>query len=183
MIGPPSTLRDYPLVSLLDDALDLPAEPPPCERLPDEPAEDFARRVTERDEAIAKAAAEFHRRFEVAGETGQWDGLIKPGATPTLFVMRQVPGPQWRTFERVAGELGGRERSALAFRLALLRVEGCALPFKLTRAEHVDANGNRTGLGEVVDEQIVAYLDSVAKRHVDLLGFAVLRQRGAPLGK
>lgn len=183
MLGTPSVLRDWPLVFLGDDALASPVEPPACEQLPDESDADFAARVEARDAAVSKAIREFHRLYDVACETGEWAALTKPGATLTLFWVRQVPGHQWRAFDRISHSLGGRERAALAMRLAVFRVDNLPLPFALTPAPHVDANGNRTGLGDVLGDELPDHLDLISKSIVDLVGFAIMKQRGAPLGK
>jgi hypothetical protein len=50
-------------------------------------------------EDIAKwesAIREHADKIRRARQTGDWSDLIRPGETPTKFVMRQVDGEQWR---------------------------------------------------------------------------------------
>jgi hypothetical protein len=187
MFSPPSLLREYALISRFDPALDKPVPPPECEPLTDESPEDFEARQKARAEAIGKADAEWTRRFAVARDAGTWRELIKAGHEPTVFHVRQIPGAAWyRLLDYCNNErngVGQFGQLALVLRAGVVRIDGYAPGHKLERAEHVDVNGNRTGLGELLTEDAISLLHSAHPLLVPEIGTAILERRMAPPGK
>lgn len=142
--APPSVAGDYRLVSQYDPALETP------HRLEDES-----------DEAWKERWEAWEHKLGVARDTGVWDPLLKPGQQPTYFRVRQIPGPVFRTLDRVILPLAMAERCALIVRVALVGIENGPPNHELERGEHVDEMLRVTGLGQVVTEKTIALLDSV----------------------
>ncbi len=179
-IPPLSTLRDYARIWPHDDAC---ARPAPLEpQGPEESDADFAAR----EKVHAQAVDLFDADFARAMETGDLAAILKPGAVPTKFTFRIVPGTVWRAFETVCVEqkLGGREIVALAFRLAVTKIEDPDAGVLADKEDHADpATGKRSRLGKVLASKYVDMLDAVSRSIVDELGDSAAQQRGAPLGK
>lgn len=75
----------------------------------------------EYDEAFDRSRETFAADFERAVETLDFDPLCLPGQKPTLFVFRPIVGMPGRRL--LDAEAGFMERTALAFRMALVRIE------------------------------------------------------------
>lgn len=179
-----SVLHEYALIWQGDSALKQPAIPPEVEPLADEPAEAFEARKAARDAEVAKLRDEHEAAWIHAIETGKWDALKVPGATPTVFWCRPIPGSTWRAFldhiANPANELGGWQRTSLAFRLAVVRVDNFAPGFKVERVEHTGKNGERSGLGLVMCEGLVDALDKIDMSIVMAFGAAIFKNRSGP---
>jgi len=178
-----SVLHEYALIWSGDPALRQPEIPPECEPFADEAPDAFAARKAARDTAAAELRADFERAYVRAIETGQWDALKRPDAQPTVFRCRPIPGPLWRRFMDHVGDdsngLGGYQRPALAFRLAVVGIDNFLPGFKVEKAEHVDRHGP-TGLGPVLAEDVVKVLDDLDPLIVTVLGYAVIKNRRGP---
>jgi hypothetical protein len=152
--------------------------------LPDEPPDAFEARKAKRDEWVAKAEAAFELAYVRAIETGKWDALKRPDTTPTVFWCRPVPGPLWRRFmdhvSKEDSDLGGFQRPALAFRLAVVRIDGFAPGFKFEPVEHLDKRGERSGLGLVLPDTVIATLDDIDPMIVTVLGYSIFKNRRGP---
>lgn len=162
-----SVLREYALIWKGDPALKQP-------EIPADATED----------EIARLKDEHDRAWVRAVETGRWDDLKRQGAEPTVFVCRPIPGPTWRAFvdyvNREEHGVGGFQRPALAFRLAVTRIDGYAPGRKVELVDHVDKDGNRTGLGRVLSDDVIATLDAADPDLVTVLGYAILKNRMGP---
>jgi hypothetical protein len=115
MLRLPSVQFEYTLVFSGDPALNLPEVP--------DLAEDEADPA-----ALAKHKelfAERERLLRVARETGNWGPLLHAGAEPTMFQMKPIHGMAlvYLSGEAARGQLVQAETVALAFRLALMRVD------------------------------------------------------------
>ena len=184
MIGPVSLTTDYRLVFSDDPALTLAPRPAPPDAAPDDTDESYAAKLTAWAEARDAVVASNRALHDRAMETGDWAAITRPGETPTVFHVRNVPGAQWAAFERLVKiePLGDRERSSLAFRLAVIGIDN-ADGIPLMKTEHTDRQGRRSGLGEILTAATTDALDRVTKVIVMELGALVQRQRGGPLGK
>ncbi len=166
---PPSRTGSFDLVFSADPALERPT-----------------RNEGEADEAWQKRLEEWHRALVQARQTGDWSALIKPGAEPTRFRCRQVPGSVWRQVPRVLAEMGADEQFALLFRLAVTEIIHGPPNHKLRFAEHVDRDGHPTGLGQVLTNDTIDLLDRVEVAGlrrgaiVSEIGSAIWEQRSAP---
>lgn len=107
MIRPPSLVKEYTWIWSKDPALDAP--------------DDSA------TEDVLKAWAD---RLQRARETGNYDGLIRPGEKPTLFGLRLVPQDKWAALWSAhhAGDIGLPSLPIYGCRLALQRVTNTGLP-------------------------------------------------------
>lgn len=178
-----SVLHEYALIWSGDPALRQPEIPPPVEPFADEPPDAFAARKAARDKAAEDLRADFDRAYVRAVETGDWSALQRPDAQPTVFRCRPIPGPLWRRFMDYVGDegngLGGYQRPALAFRLAVTAIDNFLPGFKVEKAEHTDRHGP-TGLGPVLAEDVVKVLDDLDPMIVTVLGYAVIKNRRGP---
>jgi hypothetical protein len=183
---PPSILRDYALVDVTDDALIPPAVPPEPERLPDENDAAWSARLDEYTAARDAAKEAWRDAFERASETGQWAGLLVEGKAPTLFHVRQIGITAWGAFKRAVRTLGDDEIAALAFRLAVVRIDNLPLPIKLARAPYVGEDGRKErSFGDVLTEEVVDAIGLApgGRDVIARIGVRIMQQRGAPLGK
>lgn len=178
-----SVLSDYPLIWIRDPALKQPEYPPDAVALPDEPPDAFEKRKAERAAVVAKLDEEFEAAWSRAIETRQWDSLKREGATPTVFWCRQIPGPKMRAlldYTHADANIGGSLRPCLVFRLAVVRIDNFGTGHKVELVEHVDKNGERTGLGKVLSDDVIATLDAHDMRIVSVLGYSILTNRLTP---
>lgn len=148
------------------------------------------RKTGEKDKAWKDRLAEWHRRLDVARQTGAWDGVVKAGGKLTTFTVGFVPRMVWSRFEDLVrdNKVGLAEAMALAVRLGLRSVaelhdfEG--QPFVVSMA-HTDR------FGECAKEDVLDLLDAywrvakesspdVADPVLELGSFIVSRQRGVP---
>lgn len=170
--APPSIATDYRLVSQFDPALETPV-----------------RRADEKDDEWEKRGAAWAETLNRARETGVWDALLKPGQQPTFFRVRQIPGPIFRTLDRVIAPLAMAERCALIVRVALIGIENGPPDHKIEIGEHVDLLNRPTGLGQVVTEKTIDVLDRVpipgehAGALVNELGTVIYDRRSRLPGK
>lgn len=181
-----SVLRDYALIDITDDALIQPALPPEPSRLDGEDDERWAGRLTAYTTAAAKVATEWREAFDRATETGQWDALIVPGKTPTLFRIRQIGVTAWAAFKRAVRKMGEDEIRQLAFRLAVTGIDHLEIDVKLATAPYIGEDGRRErSFGDVLTADVV---DAIGRAPggagvLARIGEAVMQGRGAPLGK
>lgn len=145
----PSRVGTYEVISRYDNDLAVPEAP--------------VRGVGEDDESWkprAKAyAAEldaFMRQLAAARETGDYAAVLKPGAQPTRFEMRQIPGDRWQTMLRVARGFSDIERASLIVRCALTGASNWIPGFEVGRAvEHLGVDGKPSGLGRIAPADVV----------------------------
>ena len=185
--APISVLREYPLIDPTDDALAHPDPGAEPTKLDDEDEAAFAARHAAWQQAAKTAAEDFARRFQIATETGKWDGLLVEGRQPTIFRVRQIPLTAWDAFRRVAATLGEVEQTTLAFRLGVVRIDNLTLGVAIETKPYLGADGRRErAFGDVLSEDVVNAL-ALAPGGADVvlrIGFMVMAQRGgAPLGK
>jgi hypothetical protein len=115
MLRLPSVQFEYTLVFSGDPALNLPEVPDLAEE--------------EADPAVLakhkELATERGRLLRVARETGNWGALLHAGAEPTMFQMRPIHGMAlvYLSGEATRGQFVKAETVALAFRLALMRID------------------------------------------------------------
>jgi hypothetical protein len=85
VIKPPSLIREYTWIWSRDPALNAPdpSDKPPAGSPPDV--------LKAWDERLA----DWDRRMEQARDTGQYDGVLKPGERPTRFTIRSIPADLW----------------------------------------------------------------------------------------
>lgn len=181
-----SHVDGYGLIDVTDDALVQPAIDPEPARIDGEDDSAFlARRETWAKKA-AEVATAWRRKYDLACETGNWDGMIAEGKAPTVFRIRQVPMTQWDAFRRVASRLGDAEQMTLAFRLGVDRIDNLGLGIEVKRGLYIDGDGRKVGaLGDVLSEDIPnrIALAPGGRDVVHRIGLIVLGQTGAPLGK
>ncbi len=123
----PSLQRDYTLITQHDDALDLPVVP----RLADD--------ASDEDKAAAKVIADDRaHKLKVARETGDWKQLIRPGAKPTEFICRQLPGTALDWWHDHNG--GDMEKQALLLRLAIKSIKNLDFPEDIVQFETADGH-------------------------------------------
>lgn len=119
-----SLTEPYRVISRYDSAIDLPPEPadvPMPDRLDDESAEDYGKRLL----AWSAPVREWLRPIRVARETGDYTPILKAGELPTVFVVRQISATEWVALENAMGRLeGNRAKFHLVCRYAVLRMEG-----------------------------------------------------------
>ncbi len=177
-----SVLHEYPLIWKGDPALKQPEVPPEAEPFPDEDPAAFEARKEARDKAADKAREDFERAWVRCIETGRWDDLKRPDAQPTVFWCRQLTGAVFRGYMDyvAAHDQGGWTRPALAFRLAVVRIDNFAPGFKVERAEHTRPDGAPSGLGLALPVAVTDALDGVDEAIVSALGFAILAHRRGP---
>jgi hypothetical protein len=186
MLPPPSVLRPYGVIDASDDALVQPELAPEPARLPDEPEEDFLKRAKDWAEAGTKTTQKWWATYNRAAETGNWEGLLIPGRTPTIFHVRPVGIAAWSAFKRVGLRLVQDELAILAFRIAVIEIENLPLAIKFARGPFTGDDGRREPkFGDVLDESVVDAIGAAegGRDIVIRVGLAILRQRGAPLGK
>jgi len=102
----------------------------------------------------------YARAYETACETQRWDELLRPGERATLFVFRPLKGHAMRALMPQGRGSGiTTQMCALAFRLALMRVDNFEIPDapKLDRASDRDF----PELGPMVRVEFVDYLDAL----------------------
>lgn len=81
----------------------------------------FDRERLDAEHAADAQKPDFQNAYERAYETLDWQPLCRPGESPTLFWFRPVTG---RTLHRLIDkDCGALEKSALAFRLGLRRID------------------------------------------------------------
>jgi hypothetical protein len=109
----------------------------------------------EHDPAFDRTSDTFAHDYEVACETLDWAKLCHSGKQPTLFHFRPLSGMPTRRL--IDADIGHMERVALAFRMALTRVEnGEGLP-DLKRA----VDSQHAELGPMANLELVDYLDAL----------------------
>lgn len=181
-----SVVEGYGLIDVTDDALVQPVINPEPARLD---GEDDAAFIGRREAWAKKAAAEateWRRKYDLACETGNWDGMLVEGKAPTVFRIRQVPMTQWDSFRRVASQLGDAEQMTLAFRLGVERIDNLGIGIEIKRGPYVDGDGRKVRpFGDVLSEDVPnrIALAPGGRDVVHRIGLIVLGQRGAPLGK
>lgn len=179
-----SVLHPYPLIWRTDPALKLPDLPPEVAPLPDESPEDLEARRAKREAEVATLTEAFDLAWVRAIETRQWDEIRKPNGTPTVFWCRPIPGARFRAFldfvGRDDGGIGGHQRTSLAFRLGVTRIENFPAGFKVELVDHLDSRGEPTGLGKVLSEDVIDVLDNADPNIVTVLGAAILKNRLSP---
>lgn len=118
----------FDVVSIYDTDVVRPVEPSPPSPRDGEPEEDFtARAEAFRDGELAefKAAMQmWQRSMKTARESQDWSSVLKPDATPTVFVCRQIAGRQWEVYRRVSESMGVLERASTLLRTALVAIRG-----------------------------------------------------------
>lgn len=163
-IQPPSFMGAYDAISVFDGAM---VEPEGLERLPSETSEAFEQRKLSLWEA-------WRARLNVARETAQWDGMLKPGIAPSRFHLRQVPGHMWTVWQRVSDGLGYDERCAVLVRMALIGASDWLPGFKVgPLEEHRGADGLPSGLGAIAP---VAVIDAFYLAHEGALASKILEE-------
>jgi hypothetical protein len=176
-IQPPSLIGTYDLISSLDDALIAPDVSP----LPGEADGDHKARVASLWEA-------WRRDLAAARETGRWDSMIRQGATPSRFHLRQVPGSTWARLKDLGDTMTQASFAALLVRVALVGATDWIPGFRVgPSVEHVDALGAPTGLGRVAPESVIdafysAHPGAVADRLVLEIAEQVIRHRTSHAG-
>jgi hypothetical protein len=180
-----AVLREYPLAFSGDPAFRHPDTVPPPLPGEHEDPEAFGARLDEWKDDMMKRGGEFAQAFMRCTEQQDWSPLLVEGRLPTVFRVRQVSGSMWRAFQgfAVRHRLLDRECAALAFRLAVVRIEDQHAGVISDKEVHREPSGQASALGEVLAASVVDRLDAIDKLIVDELGQAVLKQRGAPLGK
>lgn len=115
MFSPPSLQREYKLCSEKDPALDL----------PEVPELDLEKATPEEVELAKTIAEERATKIRVAREQGKWDSILKDGARPTYFVVRNIAGVAltWLHAEIARRDLTMDQAYELAFRLGVRNVE------------------------------------------------------------
>lgn len=148
------------------------------------------RKTGEAKKAWDARVTEWQRRLDVARQTGQWDGLLKPGATLTLFTVGYVPKLVFTRFEdeHRNGVLGVAEAMATAVQLGLRSVSNLddfdGKAFKVEQRHHEK-------WGAIADAAVLDLLDAyyrhakqadstVADPVYELGAFIISRQRGVP---
>ncbi len=125
-----SLAEPYRLISQHDTALDLPPEPtaPMPRQAADESDEAFAVRA----KAWAEPIRAWGKPLRTARETGDYSALLKPGETPTIFVIRQISASEWLRLDAALGRVRAKADDAedaarasgyLLVRYAVLRLE------------------------------------------------------------
>lgn len=153
MINPPSLTREYTWIWGKDPALDAPS-----------------------DKAPKKARDEWAERLRVARETCQYEGLIKPGQTPTRFTVRHIPGSQWRALVDgfQGGRFGGAIAAALTVRLGLRSISNLSTEDGDVKVTHGEIE---SGLGEGAKQDVIDLLDRFSPDIVtDLANYLTERQ-------
>ena len=147
MIRPPSAVRHYDYYYTGDPAF-----------------------VQLEDGATDEQKAEHAHKWQVARETGQIADLLIPGASPTKFVLRPLPGSLFRKlYDRIAArQLGMAEAAALAFRCAVMSVENLG-DVQVKRRADAD-------YGEIATSAIVDVLDAIDLGIVAELGDQVIER-------
>jgi hypothetical protein len=184
--APLSVLHEYGLIDMTDDALIPPDLGSAPDRLDGEDEEAFLVRAKDYAERAAKVGEEWRNRFEIATETGKWDGLLAEGKTPTVFRVRQVPLTAWDAFKRAVRQMGEDEIKTLAFRLGVVGIENLNLGVKVERGPYLGDDGRKERtFGDVLSEDVPNAIAQAPKGKdvVHRIGLAIMRQRGAPLGK
>lgn len=162
-------------VSRLDGDLARPAIPQAPEPLPDEEPEAFeARAEAFRLElvAFAESTQAFERRLKAARETQAWADVLKPDASPTVFVCRQIPWRQWERWcsVRAYHNLSTTEAAGTLIRMALTEIRGGGWPatFKVPApVEHMlpdpqnRAVTKPTGLGKIAPVSMLEQLAEI----------------------
>lgn len=147
-IQPPRFSGTYDIISSYEPDLDRPEIP---DRLDNESDEDYRRRVQE-------ALLPFNRRLVVARETGDWSAVLKPGANPTKFRVRRIPGRRWEAFDTFiqAANLTDFGRASLLIRMAIVSIDQWVPGFVIgSQVEHVDNLGRPTGIGPVASVDVI----------------------------
>jgi hypothetical protein len=176
-IQPPSVIGTYDLISSLDDALISPDVSP----LPDETE-------AARETRVAALWEAWRRDLNAARETGRWDGMIRKGAVPSRFHLRQIPGSTWARLKDLGDAMTQASFAALIVRVALVGATDWIPGFKVgPSVEHVDAMGAPTGLGRVGPESVIdafysAHPGAVADRLVLEIAEQVIRHRTTQAG-
>ncbi len=172
-----AVIGNVEFVSRLDGDLARPPLPVAPEPLPDEDPDAFESRAEVfRLELVTFAAASqaFERRLKAARETQAWADVLKPDASPTVFVCRQIP---WRLWERWCSirahhNLSTTEAAGTLIRMALVEIKGGGWPstFKVPPpTEHMLPDpANRavtkpTGLGKIAPVSLLEQLAEVLK--------------------
>lgn len=145
----PSRVSTYEVISRYDSDLAVPEVP--------------VRGVGEDDDAWAARAKAYQaqvdtfiRELTVARETGNYEPVLKAGANPTRFRMRQIPGDRWQVLLRIAQHYTDLERASLIVRLALVEVTNWIPGFEVGKpVEHLGADGKPSGLGRVAPIEVV----------------------------
>lgn len=146
---------------------------PAFEQPPPKPGKD----ATEQERAEYATAREAHRAKVVAAhETGDWSALLKPGETPTKFVMQQAHRPTWRAVmdraelsEDSPRRLGPTQVIAIAFRLAIHSIPD--LSGEMKHAPDKDLDGWKMAPASVIDT-----LDQIDPGIVGELGIEIIRR-------
>ena len=157
-----SLAEPYKLISRYDSAINLgpePKLPPPPERAADENLEAFEARA----QAWAAPAREWGKPLRVARQTGDYSAILKPGETPTIFVVRQIPASEWLKLDAAIAKVEAQHADQpetlmrasfyMICRYAVIRVEGAAPP-EATMAAAVDPD-----FPEIGPIQPVAFAD------------------------
>lgn len=145
-----SLAEPYRLISRYDTAIDLPPEPsaPMPRRHADESDDAFKARA----EAWAAPIREWGKPLRTARETGDYAAILKPGETPTYFVIRQISASEWLKLDAALGRVRAKADDAedaarasgyLLVRFAVLRLENVPPAAALTPA--VDAEHAELG--------------------------------------
>jgi hypothetical protein len=174
VIKPPSLTVDYHLVFSGDPALDKPEEPT---RGPGEEHEPWMARAKAFYELPPwKAWRESLRIARDTGSPERWRAMLKPGTTPTLFIMRQVPGVTWRKIHDrlVRQEIGTSEAAALCFRAAIVGFKDLGVDIKITQATDPDIRER------IATPDVVTALDAIHAGIVSELGDLVFQRMNAP---
>ena len=134
MISLPSLQRPYDFIYSKDPAL----KPPP-----EKPAQGA---TDEEIDAYRKAAADYSAELTACRDTGKWDAMILPGATPLKFVLGHVDRSAFRAIadrtslpDSSPQHIGDAQLAVLLTRLALVDVVGTDL--KIYRTPDIEWNG------------------------------------------
>lgn len=184
--APASVLRDYELIDLSDDALAQPTLDPEPSRLAAETDEAFAARTAAWAKECARIAKEWREVYDRCCETGDWSPLLLPGKDPTIFRLRQVGASAWAAFYRVVRSMAQQEIEILAFRLAVVAIDGLNLGVTVTRAPFVGDDGRREpSFGDVLSTAVIDAIASApgGRAVIAHVSGIALSKNGAPLGK
>lgn len=151
-----------------------------------DPALDSPTRLDgESDEAWSARSKEWSDRLVRARQTGQWDGLMKPGGKVTRFSVGYVPRKAWARFEDKVrtDEIGIAEAMVLAFQMAVRSVaelegfDGKAFKVSLRHDEE---------FGQIATDDILNLLDAyyrVRKEQVPDVADPVLEMGAAVIAR
>jgi hypothetical protein len=122
----------------------------------------------EHDPALDRAREAFAHEYKVAVETLSWEALTIPGQRPTMFVFKAIDGDTM--LRLLESGIGPVRKTALAFRLALVRVDGLDGCPEVKRAR----DSSWPGLPEMLSADATAYFSRLSMAHGQQVNALVL---------